>query len=333
MSFKIIYKPLIDIKIRHDYFLDDGATKFDDLSEDQQKERLANYNISDYLTIAPVLKTQTNLRNHKIIFRQTDQGFTLWGNVDEYIRASDSEKVFCPKIQPDRDLMLTFELRFKDTYFRNYTNNTDTEENRFFYFSNVRPDGENNSLSIFFKNTKVHTRFLLQPETSRSIIHDILINEIAPINPLGLENIILIDPQDIDEPQNIELLNEYIETQKLDGLIGYFRFAMDGRGNNDILIDTTVETTSGPNETLLGLPDSMPDPILRFENRKTFWRYIDISEDETFTTKQEQPLTQNGFVELRPNDLDPRLRNVFLLNPGKENIRIEDDNIYSEIFI
>ncbi|UZO81767.1 hypothetical protein NBT05_04685 [Aquimarina sp. ERC-38] len=324
---------MIDVKINHDYFLDDGTTKFDDLLEDQKNVRLANYNISDNLTITPVLKTQSDLRNHKIVFRQTNRGFLLFANVDEYTRANDSAQVFCSKIQPTKDLMLTFKLRFKDTYFRNYTNNTDSEENRFFYFSNVRPDGENNSLSIFFKNTKVHTRFLLQPETSRSIMHEILINEIAPIDPLGLENIVLINPEDINEPQNVELLNEYIETQKLDGLIGYFRFAIDGRGNNDILVDTTVEIANGPNETLLGLPDEVPGPTLRFENRKTFWRYIDINEDEAFTTKQEQPLTQNGFVELRPNDLDPRLKDVFLLNPGKENIRIEEDNMYSEIFI
>ncbi len=368
MSFTIIYKPLIDIKINHDYFLDDGATKFDDLSEDQQNARLTNYNISDYLTITPVLKTETDLRNHKIIFRQTDRGFTLWVNVDEYTRASDSEQVFCPKIQPAKDLMLTFELRFKDSFFRNYTNNEQDEENRFFYFSNVRPNSENNSFSVFYENTTVHTEFLLQPESSRAIIYDILVNEIAPQNSLGLENFILIDPDDIDEPENIQLLNKYIETQKLNGLIGYFRLSMDGNTSNDLLLDTTVEIANGPNEVLLGLPDEVPDPILRFENRKTFWRYIDIGEDEIFTTIDEQPLTQNGFVLIEPSDLDPNPDpgpgnsgggnsgggnsgggnsgggnsgggnsasgdELFFPNPEVSLIKIEEDNIYSEIFI
>ncbi len=334
MSFKIIYKPLIDIKINHDYFLDDGDTKFDDLPEDEQNARLANYNISEYLTITPVLKTSLDLRNHKIVFKQTDRGFTLLANVDEYTKASDSSQVLCPKIQPSKDLMLTFELRFKDTYFRNYTSSIEDEENRFFYFSNIRPDGENNSLSIFFKNTKVHTQFLLQPETSRTIIHNIITNDIAPINSLGLENITLIDPEDIDEPINVDLLNTYIETQKRDGLIGYFRFGIDGRNNNDLLVDTTVEVPNDPDEVLLGLPDETPDPVLRFENTKTFWRYIDISEDEVFTTKDEQPLTQNGFIELKKKDFEnPKPKNMFFSNPDKRHVTIEEDNIYSEIFI
>lgn len=333
MSFQIIYKSLADVKIHHDYFLDDGDKKFDDLSENEKNERLSDYNIAEYLTITPVLKTSLKLKNHKISFKQTQQGFVLFANVEERTQASDSELVYCPKIQPEKELTLTFELRFSDPYFKNYTHNSEDEENRIFYFSNVRPDGEDNSLPIFFKKQDVHTKFLLKSETSRAIIHDIIVNEVAPINSFGLENIVAIDPSDIAIPENVDLLNAYIETQKRSGLIGYFQFSMNGRGNNDLVIDTTVLVPANPNETMLCLPDQIPDPILRFENRKTLWRYINVSEDETFTTKDEHPLTQNGFVELKPNDLTPRLRNVFLLNPDKENVRIEENTIYSEIFI
>ncbi len=334
MSFKIRYKPLIDIKINHDYFLDDGTTKFDDLVESQKKIRLSNYNISDYLTITPVLKTQLDLRNHKIVLKKTNRGFMLLVNVDEYTKAGDSSQVFCPKVQPSKDLLLTFELRFKDTYFKNYTNPVEDEENRFYYFSNIRPDGENNSLSIFFKNTKVHTQFLLQPETSRAIMYDIMINEIASIDAKGLENITLINPEDINEPENVALLNTYVQTQKRNGLIGYFRFGIDGRGNNDLLVDDTVEVPNGPDEMMSCLPDNVPDPILRFENRKTLWRYSNIKEDETFITKDEQPLTQNGFIELKRNDFEqPKPKNMFFSNPDKRHVTVEEDNIYSEIFI
>ncbi len=333
MSFRIEYKPLIDIKIDHDYFLDYGITKFENLSDDEQKVQRASYRISDFLSITPTLKTRQCLVDHKIILRQLDDGFTLLANVDQYTASNGGATVFCPKIQPSKDLMLTFELRFTDAYYRNYTDSIEDEKNSFFYFSNTRPDGEDNSLPIFFKNKNKHTKFLLKPETSRSIMFDIITNEIAPINSLGLENIVLIKEEEIEEPENAALLNTYIASKKSGGLIGYFRFGINGNGGNDILTDTNVEIPDGADEELGCLPDQVPSPIVNFENRKTFWRYIKLDTNEIFTTKKVQPLTKNGFVELKPNKLEPKLSNVFILNPGKDGVRIEEDKIYSEIFI
>ena len=105
-----------------------------------------------------------------------------------------------------------------------------------------------------------------------------------------------------------------------------------------------------PNQVLGCLPDEVPNPIIRFENRSTFWRYIKLQTDETFTTKQEQPLTQNGFISLEGSDLDPNPspgpgnsggnpgnsnsnEEIFFPNPEVFSIRIIDNKVYSEIFI
>ncbi len=333
MSFQIVYKPLIDIKIHHDYFLDDGVDKFVDLSDEQKKTQLEGYQFSDNISVVPTLKTQINLRNHKIVFRQSDEGLHLFVNVEEYTKVADGEKVYCPKIQMEDDLMLTFELRFSDPFFNNYTNDKNNSENRYYYFSNTKPDNEPNSFPNFLSENDVHTKFLLKAKTSRELLYDIITKEIAPINDLGLDRITAIKEADIESPENVEALNNYIETEKRNGLLGYIRCTIKGDNNNDLLEDNLVEISGDPDQVLGCLPDSTPNPTVRFENRKTFWRYIQLTTDDVFETKRKQPLTQKGFIDLRPNDLQPRLRNVFLLNPGKSGVRIEDDKIYSEIFI
>ncbi|WP_109302607.1 hypothetical protein [Aquimarina sp. AU474] len=333
MSFQIEYKPLIDIKIHHDYFLDDGTDKFIDLSDEQKKTQLAEYRFLDYLSVVPTLKTQIQLRNHKIVLRHSNEGFHLFVNVEEYTKAGETAKVYCPKIQMEGELTLTFELRFSDPYFNNYTNDKDANENRYYYFTNTKPDGEPNSFPNFFDASDVHTKFLLKEKTSRELLYDIITKEVAPINDLGLDRITAIDEADLTSPENVDVLNNYIETEKRNGLLGYIRFKVNGDNTNDLIEDNLVEMSSGPDQVLGCLPDNTPNPTIRFENRKTFWRYIQLTTDDVFETKRKQPLTQKGFIDLRPNDLRPRLRNVFLLNPGKSGVRIEDDKIYSEIFI
>ncbi len=333
MSFQIAYKPLARITIHHDFYLDEGADKFVDLSDEEKKSQLASYDFLNFLKITPTPITQRLLQNHKVVLRNTGSELLLYVNVEEYNKAGESTTAFCPKIEMDDDLEFTFELRFSDTYFNNYTNSAETSENQLYFFSNKRPDSESNAFPNFFIDQEVHTDFLLQPEGSREIIHDVLTKEIAPVDDLGLEIILAIDDTDIEVPENATVLNTYIETQKRNGLLGYIRLAVQGDGNVNLLEDTTVEIPNSANQVRKCLPETSISPIVRFENRKTFWRYNRVSTEEVFVTKNEYPLTQNGFIKLRPNQLQPRLRNVFLLNPGKSGVSEENDDFYSEIFI
>ena len=184
MSFQIVYKPLVDIRIHHDYFLDDGETKFESMSNEDQKVQLADYKVGDYLQILPTPKTRLHFDNYKVVFNTTDQGFNLYICVDEYSEFGSSDTVYCPKIVPSNDLTFTFEVRVSDSLFQNYTKEVD-DENRFCYFSNVIPSGEPGSFPNFLDQNEVYTEFLLSPENSRKIIHEIITKEIALNNDLG----------------------------------------------------------------------------------------------------------------------------------------------------
>ena len=361
MSFQIVYRPLAKITIHHDFYLDDGADKFVDLSDDEKKSQLTGYDFLNFLKITPTPITQRLLQNHKIVLRNTGSELLLFVNVEEYNKVGESATAFCPKVEMTDDQVFTFELRFSDTYFNNYTNSLDASENRLYYFSNKRPDSESNAFPNFFTDQAIHTDFLLQPEGSREIIHDILTKEIAPVDDLGLETILAIDDTDIEVPENAAVLNTYIETQKRNGLLGYIQMMVKGDSNADLLEDVTVEIPGSSNQTLGCLPEVEVAPLLRFENRKTFWQYIDLQGDNIYTTIQKEPLTKKGFVTIEASDLDPSPdsgpgnsggnpgnsggnpgnsggnsnsgEQLFFPNPGPEQLKVIEDDFYSEIFI
>ena len=66
---------------------------------------------------------------------------------------------------------------------------------------------------------------------------------------------------------------------------------------------------------------------IHFDNRETFWRYKNASDDsEVFTTNSANPLTKHGFIEIDHNgDKFP--------NPTANQIKRETNNFFSEIYI
>ncbi len=332
MSFRIAYKPLIEVKIDHDYFLDNGDDKFITMDEEEQKVQLSDYVVDRYLEIVPTPITQMQLKNHKILFKVSNRGFVLFIHAEKYEKASDSSEVYAPKIELADDLTLTFELRYKDSYFINYTNNTVGDEAQLYCFTNVRPITEAVSFPDIFDAKQEHTNFLLSEAGTRKMMHEILTSEVAPIDDSGLELILKVDEADVEVTENANLLNAYTATQKRNGLLGYIRVTTNGDTQN-LLENNTVLIPSGPNQDIACLPDDVGAAEIQFKNRETFWKYIDLEANEEYITNIAYPLTEKGFIALRPNRLTPRLRNTFLLNPEPNIIRIEDNKIYSEIFI
>lgn len=76
---------------------------------------------------------------------------------------------------------------------------------------------------------------------------------------------------------------------------------------------------------------------IHFNNRRTYWRFLQASSGTEIETNQPKPLTKNGFVELDPEDdfdVDPGSISQFRFpNPGIKRIKSDGNNYYSEIII
>jgi hypothetical protein len=74
---------------------------------------------------------------------------------------------------------------------------------------------------------------------------------------------------------------------------------------------------------------------IHFDNRKTFWKYINQKTATEIETTSAKPLTYSGFVEIDPlTDFSPSEpeENQYP-NPSIQSIVKIDDNYYSQIFI
>lgn len=98
-------------------------------------------------------------------------------------------------------------------------------------------------------------------------------------------------------------------------------------------------TAKGDNssEDIIDDSDKMLSPNFKihFDNRKTFWRYINRKTKKEISTKTAKPLTRSGFVEIDPiNDFDPsQPAESQYPNPSVKSITKIDSDYYSEIFI
>ncbi|MDI9310744.1 MAG: hypothetical protein QM535_11055 [Limnohabitans sp.] len=81
-----------------------------------------------------------------------------------------------------------------------------------------------------------------------------------------------------------------------------------------------------------------PTPIFKihFNNRRTFWKYIKSNSSFEVETSLEQPLTENGFVEISPDDFTtspPEASDYKYPNPSAKSIQKIASKTYSQIFI
>lgn len=76
---------------------------------------------------------------------------------------------------------------------------------------------------------------------------------------------------------------------------------------------------------------------ITFRNRQTYWRYIQHGSGFTAQTTGRKPLTKHGFVSVNPDtdfegdpDWPPAWR---FPNPSVNALKLEDDNLISEIYL
>lgn len=71
------YSRLLEVWLFHHYWLDDGATLFDTLPDEEKERRLINYDISSFLNVKPTARTEKALKAFGAIWRNTKRGFIV----------------------------------------------------------------------------------------------------------------------------------------------------------------------------------------------------------------------------------------------------------------
>ena len=325
----MIYRTLFNINFHHAYFLNKGDDVFSGLPENERMKILRNYKVSDYLKVVPTLSTQHTIKGYRLLFKPHSEGFRMGSQA---LTEGDSDPVkYTPLIALPNDLTLTYKLYSTDPYFENYTQITSKSNNGLYLFSNLKPDSETSDFAnIFTSDGGVDPDFLLTEEGARRIVHTIAFEDEFFNSNNNRFSIAHIDKSNIDAPDNVALLEKYIQTQKSKGLIGFIRLSVKGDNNHNVL-EFDESNPANIKQYIQNLPLQF---TLGFKNRRTFWRYNGDFEGAPWVTSDTKPLVKNGFIPIGTSDFNPEpaVEHHFP-NPKVNLIKKEESKYYSDIFI
>ncbi len=122
----IIYKPISEVNLFHDYFLMKDDSSFFALSTEEQTNHINQLTLRDQLDlrkeldILPLTDTARIMRNYKLRMRRTVLGFILYQEVERVITADESV-LYRPRIQLTENVMIRFNLRTINSSFKNFS--------------------------------------------------------------------------------------------------------------------------------------------------------------------------------------------------------------------
>src|SRR5262245_11332006 len=100
------YKRLFEVRLLHHYWLDEGATVFDQFGDQAKRDsRLLTYDARSFLVIEPTPATEKALAGHECLFKETPAGFVV---------------VAPAKLSMAADTVLEFVVRIVDGAFFQY---------------------------------------------------------------------------------------------------------------------------------------------------------------------------------------------------------------------
>ncbi|WMJ72675.1 hypothetical protein RCC89_05785 [Cytophagaceae bacterium ABcell3] len=270
------FRKILDFSVLHGFYLNNGHEPFADMDEQEKERMLKYYQWSSFMDIEPDSRTQRFLAGHQMVFRKTRTGFFIAAKVDQ-------EHNLKPFVPLDTSSVFTFNVRFKDPYFGNYTHL-----------------GIDNSRILYISNKSLHINTEL-------VIPAFLGNSEAVSDTFLFEKSILEEEEEGD----------HIFDLSANGIIEVFvRSSSDG-GN---IIDEEGYFV-----------EDVPYFSVYFENRKTYWKYIDQEGVVVYTSEEALPLTLRGYIDLTEGQLSGS--NAFLPNPEPKRIKYSNNKYYSEIFI
>jgi len=329
----MFYKTLFNINFLHAFFLDEGIKKYiplageEAMNEQEKQKAMLRYNFRDFLQIIPTPNTLSAIKNHRLKIILGKKGFSLIASSIE--KTVSTVKEYQPLIHLSNELTFTFAIYAKDTHFHNYTLINTIDNNRLHLFSNTLQEITSPIDAIFTGDGIVDDNYCLSEDDTRLSVQ-MIHNEEQNSNYLQFsitrqidlvnENVNLSVAEKKEAIKNI--LNQYINTQKRKGLLGFIRLKIKG-DSNDLVNEI------GTNQYIVKPTLSF---TLKFQNRKTFWRYI--KNTEVLNTTERKPLTKNGFIPIKVSDLDAvPLEDYQYLNPNSTDLIKEADKYYSEIYI
>lgn len=181
MTFSIKYKPLFEVRILHQYFLNKGTSEFFSMSEADKEKQLAGYKVSKFFLVVPTAKSRNLLAGQHLVFSLTNTGFMIW------VQVSDENDVV-PLISLDDTFELTFLLQPLNHTFINYTNLMFSSVGRLFFFTNTKPDSEPVSfplIQLLDDHLPVSENFVLTTDGQKDILSELTPSELKK-NLFGL---------------------------------------------------------------------------------------------------------------------------------------------------
>lgn len=118
----------------HDFFLDEGITKFNDMDGNQKESQLRLYNLNDFFVIEPTIDTKRISKNQRFICRTEQDGLKVAVETLSPTNVNDGLPRI-PVISIDPKLELYFIVKFKYPDFINYTN-LDFDTNKLLLLTN-----------------------------------------------------------------------------------------------------------------------------------------------------------------------------------------------------
>ncbi|WP_406845348.1 hypothetical protein [Flavobacterium soyae] len=139
--------------------------------------------------------------------------------------------------------------------------------------------------------------------------------------PLINDNKLISNDYLVSEETTANLLST-LQPSEQQNVFGIISLSAKGDNSSGNIIDNSDKMIS-------------PNFKIHFDNRKTFWRYINRKAGTIIKTTAAKPLTRSGFVEIDPvNDLDPsQPAESQYPNPSVKSITKINSDYYSEIFI
>ncbi len=261
MAFSIQYKPLFQVNILHNYFLNSGVDEFFSMTESAKNKQLDAYDVNTFFSIKPTGNTARKLSGHNLVFKTTNTGFTVWCKV-----TGNNNNI--PFINLDSNLFFTFLLKIKDPAFFNYSNLNLENAAKLYYFSNrkhTRESGRFRLINQSGNNHRINKYFVLSDSSIEMELEKLNASEKA--NLFGITRIFIKADKPALHITNVQ--------SRINNPYKTFELLFDNR-------QTIWRYIFDKNQTVTGSDDVKKES----------------GSSQILITKAVKPLTENGFVSV-----------------------------------
>lgn len=237
----------------------------------------------------PTNKTQIIMKNYNLFFKKETNGFSIFCNPDKFKRILEIKKGV--------DQKLIFLIRNKNNYLLNYTDLSFADNNKMYYFNNLRASKKDGNVIIHDKEFVNEGQALRIYNKYQSIRLDNFIKstKLVDARQNKLKNDIWF--QEVEDRQMVKL-------QDLQE--GQYSLENGKSSTNFYVIDYIKEPMWGIMDLYLGdLPKETSfysngklnhkEYIINLNARKTFWKYFILSENKEVELRLEEvKVSYNG---------------------------------------